>query len=100
MSRVRPTEVRALAALLNEPADSSEDLARRCVETLDDLRAKRKEYVVVVNDSGLLSAWGPYATVKECQRAVGDPIIACKPGAKGFLLVLHRDTTTPVDDDT
>lgn len=98
MARIRPTEVKAVAQLLDEPAESVETLARQVIEALDDLRAKRREYIVVVNAGGLLSAYGTYATVKEAQRAVGDPIIASRKGAKGYLISLQRDTTTPVDD--
>ena len=98
MPRIRPTEVKAVVKLLDEPAESVETLARQVIEALDDLRAKRREYIVVVDAGGLLSAYGTYGTVKEAQRAVGDPIIASRAGAKGYLIILQRDTTTPVED--
>lgn len=91
MARLRPTEVKAIAALLNEPADSVEDLARQVLARVDELRAGRKEYVVVLLDGRIVSTWGPYDTVKEAEKRVGRHIIASRPGKKGILTILHRD---------
>ena len=99
MVRIRPTLLRKVRALLDAPAESADQLARDVITLIEEDRAERREYVVVVNDSGLLSAYGTYATVKECQRAVGNPIAASKPGAKGYLMILHRDMQTEADDE-
>jgi hypothetical protein len=87
------TEVRLVAQLLNEPADNIEQLAHDIITTLDEQRATRTNYVVVVNDSGILSAWGTYRTIKEALKSIGEPIIASKPAAKRWLLKLHNDIT-------
>ena len=89
--RLRPSEVKAVAALLNEPAESVDDLAKEVLRKVDELREGRKEYVVVLLSDGIVSTWGPYDTVKEASKRAGDFIIASKPGKKGILTILHRD---------
>ncbi len=87
--RVLPTEVKLIAGMLEEPADDSSELARRILLALEESRSKRKHYVVVVNDGGLVSTWGTYSTIKEATKQIGDPIIASKPGIKGILTLMH-----------
>lgn len=98
MARLRPTEVKRIAAILDEPAESVNDLARKVITTLDEMRHDRKEYVVVLLDSGIVSTWGPYDTVKEAWRRCGEFIVASKPGNKGILTILHRDWEAEPDE--
>jgi hypothetical protein len=84
--------------MLDEPAESVTDLAKDIIATLDDMRKDRKEYVVVLLDSGVVSTWGPYDTIKEASRRCGEHIIASKPGNKGILTILHRDWEADTDD--
>lgn len=82
--RTRPTEVRALAALLNEPADDVEDLARRCIEKLAELREKRDEYVVLVMEPGMTTVRGFFDTPNQAKRALSKGhIVATQPGVRG-----------------
>lgn len=90
-ARIRPTEVKAIVALLNEPADDVNELAKDVIRAIDQCRYDRKEYVVTLLDGGIVSTWGPYATIKEATSRVGSFIIASKPGKRGILTVLHRD---------
>lgn len=90
-ARLRPSEIKAVAALLDEPAESVEDLAKDVIRTLNEMREGRKEYVVTLLDGGIVSTWGPYDTIKEATKRCGEFIIASKPGKKGILTILHRD---------
>lgn len=90
-ARLRPSEVKAVAALLNEPADSVEELAKDVIRKINELREGRKEYVVTLISDRIVSTWGPYDTVKEATNRCGQFIIASKPGKKGILTILHRD---------
>lgn len=90
-ARLRPSEVKAVVALLDEPADSVEDLAKDVIRKINELREGRKEYVVTLISDGIVSTWGPYDTVKEASKRAGEFIIASKPGKKGILTILHRD---------
>ena len=90
-ARLRPSEVKAVAALLNEPADSVEELAKDVIRKINELREGRKEYVVTLISDRIVSTYGPYDTVKEASKRAGEFIIASKPGKKGILTILHRD---------
>ena len=91
--RIRPTEVRAIAALLDEPADSAEDLARMVIEKLAELREKRQEYVVLVAEPGMTSVRGFFDTPNQAKRALGKSIIASRPGVRGGVFpVIKSDT--------
>lgn len=92
--------VKKVAAMLDEPAESADALARDVVNLIYQLWEKQGHYVVVVTEpSGLWHAWGPYATVKEAQKGVGDPIIACREGARGVLLKLHKDVQAFLEEE-
>lgn len=72
MARPRPTEVRAVAALLQEPAEDAEELAGRIIQALEDLRSDRPSWAVVVatGDGRLMYAYGPFGTQKQAETAV------------------------------
>ena len=98
--RPLPTTVKAVAQMLDEPADDVTTLARNVVNLIYDRWAKEGHYIVVVTEpSGLWHAWGPYKTVKEAHKAIGDPIIACREGARGVLLKLHKDVQAFIDGE-
>lgn len=69
----RPTEVEALAALLEEPAEDSSDLAKRIVAALDALRFGKRTYGVIAELQGEKGSgfvvYGPYPTPKRAQDA-------------------------------
>jgi hypothetical protein len=97
--RLRPSEVKAIAAILDEPAEDVTDLAKHIIRTLDELRHGRKEYVVTLLDGGIVSTWGPYDTVKQAVDRCGKFIIASKSGKRGILTILHRDWDAGHDEE-
>lgn len=96
---LRPSEVKAVAKILDEPADDVTDLARRVITAINESRHARKEYVVTLLSDGIVSTWGPYDTVKQAEKAVGRHIIASRPGKRGILTILHRDWDTEYEED-
>lgn len=91
MARLRPTEVKAVAEILSQPAEDEYELAESIMRKIDDMRKKRKDYVVYVNDSGMPSVWGPFDTVNAAKKAVGTTVIASRPNAKGYIVPLIGD---------
>lgn len=96
---LRPSEVKMVTKMLDDPADSAEQLARDIITAINDSRVARKEYVVVLNVDGIVSTWGPFDTVKQADKAVGKHIIASKPGKRGILTVLHRIWDQDYEED-
>lgn len=91
MARVRPLEHKAIVALLNDPADSVEELATDVIQKIDAMRADRKDFYVLVHDPGVcLHLHGPYVTKNAAHKAVekGD-LYAASTGATYMVLVLH-----------
>lgn len=92
MPRVRPSEHRAVVELLDAPAESVEDLATDVIQAIDALRAKRKDYVVVVYDPGVsVHVHGPYITEAAARRDIGNNVIAASAGAYALVLPLLTD---------
>lgn len=97
--RPLPSMINKVAKRLDEPADDVNGLAKEIVALIYEAWEKQGHYIVVVTEpSGLWHAWGPYATVKEAHKAIGDPIIACRAGARGVLLKLHKDVQAFVEE--
>lgn len=72
--RLKPTEVRAVAALLDEEAESAEELAERVVRKLNDMREGERQWVVAMTIAGeadrrkLVAVWGPYTSHLSARR--------------------------------
>lgn len=98
-NRIRPTEVKAVAALLNEPADDVNDLAKAVIRKLDEMRATRKQYVIVHPQGRLLSTYGPYDTVKEAEKRAGQFIQAFMPDTRGVITILTYDPEAELTDE-
>jgi hypothetical protein len=99
MARVRPTEWKAIIALLNDPADSVEDLATDVIQKIDALRADRKDYFVLIHDPGVCThLHGPYITKNAAHKAVekGD-LFAASQGATYLVLPLHDSTDEGIE---
>lgn len=99
MPRIRPTEHKAVVALLSQPAESVEDLASEVIITLDEMRAKRDDWYLIVNDPGVcVHLHGPYTTkaaaLKEIER--GD-VYAASPGAKALIVPIIRSTDEGIE---
>lgn len=65
----RPTEVKALAALLTKGGEGPEDLAKRAIELLDRLREDRVFYAAVTKFGEGLFGYGPYSTRNQAMTA-------------------------------
>ena len=81
---VRPTEVRKIAAMLSEPADSVDDLARDVVNAINEMWMARTQYVLIVRDPALSDyvVWGMFDTENQAKRAIGKHITAIREGAR------------------
>lgn len=67
---MRPTEVRAVAALLSTEASSAEELAKAIIKTLDELREDREYYSVNVTIAKEGYSMGPFNTENQAVSAV------------------------------
>lgn len=72
--RLKPTEVRAVAALLDSEADSVEELAERVVRKITEMREGEQAWVVAVTYASprgrrLGAIWGPYTSQLAARRA-------------------------------
>ena len=74
---IKPTELKKLVALLDEEAPSAEWLAKAVWELMEELVAKRQQYVVfAVHPSlNIIQAVGPYPTkdklLKDYAKRIG-----------------------------
>lgn len=72
----RPTEVKTLAALLTDDVDyeSPEACVKHLINTLDQLRRERLDYIAVMQfgspGSHITTALGPYVSYKGAEKAV------------------------------
>ena len=81
---LKPSHVKAIAALLEEGAETSEELAKSVMRKFDELREDDKTYMIVGqwdSESGsYYLGYGPYATKKQAEKAIekgkGVPVIA------------------------
>lgn len=96
--RIRPTEHRAVVNLLNEPADSVEELAIDVIMTIDSMRAQRKDYVVLVYDPGVcVHIHGPYVTKNAALKDIGKNVFAASPGAHMSVMPLYTDVDEGIE---
>lgn len=92
MPRIRPSEHRAVVELLDAPAESVEELATDVILAIDALRAKRKDWVVVVYDPGVaVHVHGPYITENAARKDIGNNVYAASKGAYALVLPLITD---------
>ena len=101
MPRVRVGERRAVEAALTEyEYDTPADAAEAAVLALDEARAERKQFVVVSHhpEEGIIGVYGPYATVKEAQKAIGGHITAYREGTRAILRILSYDPRPVVEE--
>lgn len=79
-------------ALLDAPAESVEDLATDVIQAIDELRAKRRDWVVVVHDPGVcVHVHGPYVTKTAAEKDIGSNVFAASEGAYALVLPLLTD---------
>lgn len=72
---IKPTEWKAVAKLLAEPADSAELLAKAIIHELDSLRGKTQQWAVILQMAGdwaktyTFLIYGPFPTKKAAHSA-------------------------------
>jgi len=95
----KPTEVRKLAALLEQDAESSEDMAKKAWDLVEDLIAAREQYVVVVIHPSLkiIQCVGPYATENQLRKDYGKRIHAYDNNSKAHVAKLRHPDTINLD---
>lgn len=88
MSRVRPTEHKAIMALLDAPAISVHELATDVIQCIDRLREDRKDYFIAVVDPGVgVHLHGPYVTRAAAKKEIEkNDVYAASKGATGLVL--------------
>lgn len=115
----RPSEVKAIVALLEEEHDDVEALATAVLDLLLDIKWNRGAWIALQRyaESDHFQAWGPYATRGEAQRDIGRRILGSRAHSKlchqrpicagcadvfdtaYFALVLDKDATDGPDPD-
>ena len=88
MPRIRPTEHKAIVALLDAPAASVEDLATDVILKIDELREARADWYIVKVDPGVaVTLHGPYLTRNAAKKEIerGD-LFAASKGATALIL--------------
>lgn len=115
----RPTEVKAVVALLEQEHDDVEALAEQLLDTLLDIKWQRGAWIALQRyaESDHFQAWGPYATRGEAERDLGRRILGTRAHRKTcrqrpmcagctevydtayFALVLDKDATDGPDPD-
>jgi hypothetical protein len=68
--KAKPSEIKKMAALLEQDAESSEDMAKRVWELVEELTAQRDQYMAVVVHPSIkvAIAIGPYNTVNQLRK--------------------------------
>lgn len=88
----RPTEVKAVAAAISEPAQDATEAAKRAIAALDESRQDRTDYLVVRQAGRLAQAFGPYATYNAAAKAITGSKIPMLDGSKVFVIPLYHPT--------
>lgn len=73
MRRMKPTEVRAIADMLQEPAEDADELARMILRRINEMRDREGVWVMQVFDvesRRIQAMWGPYQSAQQARRAV------------------------------
>lgn len=67
-------EIKAVASLLKEGADTPEDLAKRVIEAVDEVRAERVTYFLVLRYGSKMNhffqGYGPFSTQNQALKAL------------------------------
>ena len=86
----RPTEVKAVAAAISEPAADATEAAKRAIAALDEARQDRTDYLVVRQAGRLAQAFGPYATYNAAAKALTGGKIPAIDGSKLFVIPVYH----------
>jgi hypothetical protein len=72
-----PTQLKKIAELLAQPANSADDLARTLWDTVETLQGSRDRYILVAYHPthNVLEAVGPYPTDRQARKDVSERIV-------------------------
>jgi hypothetical protein len=74
--RLKPTEIKAVAELLEAPASDTADLARDILRKVNEMRERESLWVVAVaRPRREAQLFGPYLTQAEAKRAVDSGVV-------------------------
>jgi len=90
MPRIKPTEVRLVATMLQKPADDADSLAESIIVALDDKRAKDDKWMVIYQwqpqeQRFVTITYGPFNTQKQAEKALSGLVSPGVPLAKGMV---------------
>lgn len=73
-----------MVELLDQEHESVEELAIAVLDLLMDIKWGRAPYIAIqrLHDSDHFVAWGPYATIGEAERDIGNRIVGTGLGCK------------------
>ena len=86
----RPTEIRAVAAAISEPAATAEEAAKRAITALDEARRDRTDYAVVTRMGRMVQAYGPFATENQAAKAIEGQKIPAIDGTSFYVFPLYH----------
>lgn len=71
MRRLKPTEVRAVADMLEEPASDTVELARMILRKVNEMRDREQLWVAIATrENREARVYGPYLTLNEARANV------------------------------
>lgn len=95
----KPTEIKKMTALLNEDADSAEDMAKKVWALVDQLLAEREQWVVAAVHP-TLKGWqcvGPYATQNQALKDYAKRVQGYDEQSKVYLTKLVHPSNINLD---
>ena len=95
--KAKPSEIKKMATLLDTEAESSEEMAKKVWELVEQLMSERNQYVVfAVHPSlNLVQAVGPYSAVEKAKKDYVKRIHAYDNQSYARLALLrHPDSIT------
>jgi hypothetical protein len=93
----KPSEIKKVAALLEQDATDAEDMAKKIWELVEDLMKQREQYVAVVTHPtlNLYQVVGPYGTENQLRKDYGKRIHSYDSSSYARLAKLvHPDNIT------
>lgn len=86
----RPTEIKAVAAAISEPAADATEAAKKAIAALDEARQDRTDYLVCRQLGNLADAYGPYATYAQAVKAIEGGKIPHIDGTRFYIMPMRH----------
>lgn len=88
--RIKPTEVRLVAKMLEQPAEDADSLAESIIVALDEKRQKDERWMVIYQwqpkeERFVTISYGPFNTRKQAEKALSGLVSPSEPLAKGMV---------------